>query len=163
MDRQKKSSLLRKLRALVEHPTTPEHERDSARARIGELTRPQPVPRRPPDRPKAEICGDRLRVLRARPKGEPAFPEQWPFGWTGSRGHVEHEVAATPDGGMAIGWKCPGCGAQVERRITERMMRQLLRPVPAGKPSPLVEHIRGMVGGAQNQLCRLCWARWEDA
>lgn len=153
--------LLRKLRALVDHPATPEHERASARARIAELEAPRRVPvartLRPEQRAKAKLAG-----LRARPKAD-LFPEEWPFGWRGPRIRIEHEAALCPDGALALGWKCPSCGTQVERRIPERVMRQLMRPVVPGKPSPLSEHIKRMTGGQQNQLCRLCWGRWDAA
>lgn len=157
-----RSKLLQQLRTLADHPATPEHERASARARIAELTAPRPAPRRvaPPTAPAGSA---RLRGLRARPKGDPAFPEKWPFGWTGPRAPVEHEVAQCPDGSMAVGWKCPSCGTQVERRISAQQMKQFLRPVSAGKPRPLAEHLHRLVGGEQNQLCRLCWARWDSA
>jgi len=154
-----RKDLLRKLRALAEHPATPEHERESARLRIREMTRPKPVPKRPADRPRAQICGDRLRVLRARPKNDKAIPEKWPFGWTKPRVPVEYEASGLPNGGIAIGWKCPSCGEQVEHVLSPRVVASL---TPPGH-SRLAAHIQRMTGGEQNQLCRSCWDRWEAA
>ena len=154
-----RKDLLQKLRALAEHPATPEHERESARLRIREMTRPKPVPKRPADRPKAQICGDRLRVLRARPKNDKAIPEKWPFGWTQPRGPVEYESSGLPNGGIAIGWKCPSCGEQVERVISASVVTSL---TPPGR-SRLAAYIKRMIGGERNQLCRACWERWEAA
>lgn len=151
------AALIRKLRALANHPATPEHERENARARICELTKPKDVPKRPEVHPRAQICGDRLRVLRARPKNDKSIPEKWPFGWTGLRMPVEYEASDLPNGGIAIGWKCPNCGEQVERVLSARIVTSL---TPPGH-SRLAAHIQRMVGGEQNQLCRPCWDRLE--
>lgn len=154
-----RKALIQKLRALANHPATPEHERENAQARIYEMTRPKPVPKRPADQPRAQICGDRLRVLRARPKDNKSIPEKWPFGWTGPRVAIEFEAIRLDNGGFMIGWKCPSCGEQVERVLSARVVTSLSTP---GRPR-LIEHIQRMFGGEQNQLCRPCWARWDAA
>ncbi len=150
-----KVELIKKLRSLADHPATPENERESARARIAELQKSVPVV-------KQTNTKKALRGLRAKVKGAWKLPKQWPFGWTGVRIPVEYESAPAPDGGLAIGWKCPGCGEQVERIISSREIIQLKRPVSPETPDPLSEHIRMMVGGRENQLCRDCWHRYDS-
>jgi len=158
-----RSKLLQKLRSLADHPATLEHERASARARIAELEAPKPGQQPIPPVVREAGGAERLRGIRARPQRAPAFHEQWPFGWTGPRVPVEYEVDMTADGGLAVGWKCPCCGSQVERSILPRIIRQCARPARPGERPPMEEFMRRMTGGSQNQLCRACWDRWEAA
>jgi hypothetical protein len=143
-------TLTQRLKALAEHPSTPPEERDNALRRLAEQsTKPPPPP----------TVIDKLRRVRARPVNR-RLPIRWPFGWNGPRLPIEREIGGDGRGGLAVGWQCPGCGTQVETRLSRA---DLTRLSPPGRPSLVEEHISLMVNGTMNQLCLACWDRWESA
>lgn len=157
MDR---SSLLRHLRTLADHPGTPAAERDNAVARIAEIEARQPDPAVPTVAERAAARRARMRWYGGGMRGTATGPRRdrtkWPFGWTGARGPVEHEVAATMDGGVAVGWKCPSCGAQVERKLDRNDMLRF-----RARPTMLRDHLARMTDGTQSTLCDSCWDHWD--
>lgn len=148
--------LTQRLRALAEHPSTPPEERDSALRRLAELAAKSMPPPPPPPRPTVH---QRMARVRARPVVR-SLPVRWPFGWDGPRVAVEREIGDDGRGGIAVGWKCPGCGEQVERRLSRA---DITRMSPPGRPSLVETHIGHMVDGTMNQLCLTCWDHWESA
>jgi hypothetical protein len=145
------TTLTQRLRALAEHPSTPPEERDSALRRLAELE----VKSTPP--PPAPTVRVKLGRVRARPVVR-GIPVRWPFGWDGPRLPVEREVAGDRRGGIAVGWKCPSCGGQVERILSRA---DITRLSPPGRDCLVETHITHMVDGTMNQLCLACWDLWE--
>jgi hypothetical protein len=147
--------LTQRLRALAEHPSTPPEERDSALRRLAELE----AKVRSSTPPPPPTLHQRMKRVKARPV-ERGLPVRWPFGWEGPRREVEREVGPDGRGGIAVGWKCPSCGAQVERRLSRA---DITRMSPPGRASLVEAHIGHMVDGTMSQLCLACWDRWESA
>lgn len=146
-----RESLARRLRALADHPATPPAERASAVARLAEIGASIPVAR-----PAKAPVSARFSSIKRRPNRR-AFPDRWPFGWVGPRAPVEYESMPVAEG-VALGWKCPGCGSHVERVIGKREV--MARSTP-GKPGAFGAYLNHLMGGACNQLCFSCWDRFE--
>lgn len=147
------TTLTQRLRALADHPSTPPEERDNAMRRLAELG----AKSHQTSSPAAPTVREKLGRVRARPVVR-VLPVRWPFGWEGARLPVEREIGADGRGGIAVGWKCPSCGGQVERRLSSA---DLTRMSPPGRKSSVESHITHMVDGTMNQLCMTCWDRWE--
>ncbi|MFA4971221.1 MAG: hypothetical protein WC683_01320 [bacterium] len=158
-----RSQLLQRLQSLAAHSGTPEHERASALARIREIeavAREEAAAARKSSFVAIPKKAGRARLGKMRVHAKRPLPEQWPFGWTGTRGPVEYEAEVQRDGSIVVGWKCPGCGAQVERRLSGSTCAYLRRTAP---PDILEARVRAWASGATNLLCLACWQRWDAA
>jgi len=162
------------LRSLADHPKTPEHERDSARARIREIEA------------KVHAEEDRKRAFgrKAMPRGmagmsdrvsrqglaqfknirrataidiEDTVHDQWPFGWTGTRKLDEIEKGYGVGGSYSIGWKCPDCGGHVSRTIDQGLMFRF-----ASNPDALKDYVHRITSEETNHLCVSCWRKWNE-
>ena len=163
---------LSSLRTLVEHPATPDAERESARARIREIegrVRDEEAKKRYKHMPtsmaemaqrvtRKGIANFKKRVRDEPPRPERTVHDDWPFGWEGPREDLEEiETGEDMAGGYVIGWKCPDCGSHVTRGIDHRMMLRF-----ASRPGALEEHIRIIASGRTNHLCPECWRKWNE-
>jgi len=163
------------LHSLARHPKTPEHERESAEARIAEI--------------KARVC---VEEDKARARGRRAMPvamadmvdrisrqglvtfkrrvrsrvatveetvhDQWPFGWVGPREKLkEFESGYGFRGEYVIGWKCPDCGDHVTRVVDAGMMFRFKM-----NPDAMDEYVNHIVSGETNHLCVACWRKWNE-
>lgn len=162
------------LRALVDHPGTPEHERENAEVRIREIEervkKEKAVGQRramPTSMAKMaeRISRQGLARFKNRVRGtdlesmmpEPEFYEDWPFGWTGPREKLkEVEMGDGFRGERIIGWKCPDCGGHVTRIVTGKKLIQFM-----GNPRGLRDYIERIVSAETNHLCVDCWKKWD--
>lgn len=172
--RQKLSALW----SLVNHPKTPENERENARARIAEID----------ERVRSEEAKSRTQVRSAMPtamgdmaarisrqglasfkrraraykvEDEETVHDRWPFGWTGPRDSLradEFELGYGRGGSCVLGWKCPDCGDHVTRVIDARMMLRF-----EAKPNAFKEYTDRIISGETNHLCANCWRKWNEA
>jgi len=149
---------LKKVVDLANHPGTPTTEAESARGIADALE--AKIRALGASNIKSEASAKskgKKRVWRVDTGGRRlSFPIKWPFGW-GVRGSVEIETEySEADGVLSMGWKCPSCGAQVERIASRRLLRRLL--VGSAGVLDFVEKIRV---GEYNQLCDKCMREYE--
>lgn len=161
--------LMRKLRALADHPDTPPEEADSARLRIDEIEQ-----RIRDTHAKIEEERKRLKAVIAKEKGRKkaaihailhrkpavkspvAFVVEWPIGWDGPKNRIETEEMCTDNGSIVLGWKCPGCGRHIEKVISARHRARL-----KGQPGGVDGFVGSIRDGRLNQLCDECWAKYR--
>ena len=153
------------LHSLVDHPMTPENERKSARARIGEIeekVRAEESKKRTGVRiedhvSRRGIAAFKNRIRSAENEWEEISHDDWPFGWDGSRELDEYESGYGFNGEYVIGWKCPDCGDHVTRIIDGRMMLRF-----AANPDARQEYIDRIISAETNHLCVVCWRKWNE-
>ncbi|MDD5511775.1 MAG: hypothetical protein PHI12_13330 [Dehalococcoidales bacterium] len=157
------------LRALAEDPAATESEAQNARkrmeeieARIRKLNDDLAAHRRKVAdairEEKAKKAEQRNTLWKIRRAAGPRkiFPVDWPFGWEKPHNSIDIEMLYCEDRSVMLGWKCPGCGLQVEREITPRHRVRL-----SGKPQGVENFIRDLKTGVLNQLCDECCSKYS--
>jgi len=171
---------IEKLMALAEHPGTDPIEAENARRRIVQIQeriedertqvrRATPVNATPIGNIQSVFKNVKVaRGIREMKKRrvavtavdapERTMKDEWPFGWTGPKGPVEHEAMTNPQtGDLVIGWKCPACGEHVERVVNKRAMMRA-----SGQRGGTEGFVNTLTGGSVNQLCWDCWKLWNS-
>lgn len=146
-----KKALLADLGRLIDHPDTPEAERENALKKVREielyLSKAMVKNKK---KPGIVSLGNRSSGV-ARP-----LRDKWPFGWEGPCGRIDYHFVALGGGGTLV-WGCPDCGNRVAEVIQGKLLTRLL-----GKPEGFRGRIEGRVNGTMNQLCNACWDKYGN-
>lgn len=143
------------LKRLIDHPATPEAEKENALRRLGELKKKLRAPGFAENsssvKGRASFGSRNLAVVKK------SISEEWPIGWEGPREWIEHERAENHvTAEFIFNWKCPFCGEHVTKIVTEKEVHWKRRA-----EDPADKYLKDLVNGTINQLCGQCTERFQ--